>query len=323
MLENIGKSAARFAHKATTVVKDYLPEILVTTSIIAEAAAIYLACKATHEELDDILTSAEDRLEEIEDLEKERGIVPSDAKKEKLQVKIDTAAKLGKAYAPAAICAVISASSALGANHIMSKRNAALVASYAALDRYVKGYQKRVLNEVGEEVERRIRYDIHDDEYIEQSTDEETGETKETVKVKEDVIHDLGTYAVIFDEKSSRFQNNADYDETFLHAVQEEWNKYLECRRTNTKPGKVYLDEVLYDLDIEPEDLGLTDEAAHLIGWVLPPKNESNAGVNDIHHINFGLGYWFDRAKRDMNRDQYGYHGILVEFNVDGVICNI
>lgn len=323
MLENITKSASRFAHKATTVVKDYSPEILVATAIVSGAAAIYLACKATHDDLDDILTEAEDKMNWIIDEEETKQIAPSDAKKEKLQVKINTATKLAKAYAPAAICATISASSTLGANHILSKRNAALVASYAALDRYVKGYQQRVLNEVGEEVERRIRYDIHDDEYVENSTDEETGETKETVKVKEDVVHDLGRYAVVFDEKSSRFQNNADYDETFLHAVQEEWNKYLECRRTNKKPGKVYLDEVLYDLDIEPEDLGLTDEAAHILGWYLPPKDESNAGANDIHHINFGLGYWFDRAKRDMNRDQYGYDGILVEFNIDGVVCNL
>lgn len=321
-MANIKESVARAAAKFVRTTKQYSPEILVVAALATGAGAIYFACKATHDDLDNILDDAQDKLDWIQNEEERKAIAPSDAKKEKFDAKLTCARKLAKAYSPAVVLALTSASCTVGAKHILSKRNAALVVSYAALDKYIRDYQDRVIDEVGEELEHKIRYDIHDDEDVIEHVDETTGEVTEE-KVKTPVrAHSLDRYEFIWDEKSSRFQNNADYDEMFLHSVQEEWNKYLECRRTNKKPGKVYLDEILWDLDVEPEDLGLTDEEAHVVGWYLPAKEESNAGANDIHHIDFGLGDWLDRAKRDMLRDD-GDRGILVRFNVDGVVCNI
>lgn len=318
MLDNVKTAVAKTAAKFVRVTKHYSPEILVATAIVTGAGAIYFACKATHDDLDDILDEAKERLDQLE----EEPMVESDRKKEQFSTKKTAALKLAKAYYPAVILSVASASCTVGAKHILSKRNAALVISYAALDKYVRDYQQRVINEVGEELEHKIRYDIHEDEETVEHTDEETGEKTEQKVVKPAKAHTLDRYEVMFDDRSHRFQNNADYDETFVYCVEDEWNKYLDCRRTYNKPGKVYLDEILWDLDLSAEDLGMTDEETHIIGWVLPPKSESNAGANDIHHISFGLGDWLDRAKRDMLRDE-GYYGIPLRFNVDGVICNV
>lgn len=318
MLDNVKTAVAKTAAKFVRTTKQYSPEILVVAAIATGAGAIYFACKATHDDLDNILDEAKDHLDHLE----ETPMVESDRKKEKFAVKKTAALKLAKAYYPAVILSVTSASCTVGAKHILSKRNAALVVSYAALDKYVRDYQQRVINEVGEELEHKIRYDIHEDEYEVEHVDEETGETTKEIVKKPAEPHAHDRYEVVFDKKSHRFQDNPDYDETFVYCVEEEWNKYIDCRRTYNKPGKVYIDEVLWDLGLEPSDLGMTDEEAHITGWILPAKSESNAGANDIHHISFGLGDWLDRAKRDMLRDE-GYHGIPLRFNVDGVICNI
>lgn len=324
----VGKELSRAVNITGLKVKHYSPQILVGVALVAGAGAIYYACKATHNDLDDILDEAEDNLAHIEDMEEANQIAPSDAKKEKKEVKVTAAKKLVKAYSPAVVLALVSASSTLGATHILSKRHAAVMASYAALDAYTRDYQQRVIDQVGEELEHKIRYDIHDDVTTVEEVDPDTGEVKQVEKVVENVAHQLDRFDFIFDESSPRFQDNSDYDEMFALIAEEYANKVLESRRTNTKAGYYFFDELLDQFDIRPEDITKPDgtpmsfEEAHSNGWYLPPKNEFGVGPNDIHHISLGLGDQLDRAKRSMMRDE-GIKGILIHPNIDGVIAHL
>ena len=323
MFDKLISKAKVLSKAASLKLEKHAPEFLVGTALIAGACAIYSACKATHDDLDDILTQAEKELQVIVTQENDGILPPKEAFKQRAEVKLETAGKLARAYAPAAILAAISAGSTIGANRILSKRNVALLASYAALDKYTRDYQKRVMNTVGEEVERKIRYDIRDDMREVEMVDPDTGNT-ETVREKTGVekAHVYDRFDFMFDERSPRYQNNPDYDETFVYLVQEQANKILECRRSDTKAGYYFLDELLDDFGLDPDDVGISFEEAHIVGWYLPPKNELGVAPGDIHHIDLGIGKYVDLTKKNMTEEE-DIDGILIIPNVDGVVYHL
>lgn len=196
---------------------------------------------------------------------------------------------VAKLYAPAIGLGVLSIVAFTSSHVILTKRNAALVAAYGALDKAFNEYRDRVEKKFGKEVENEIRYDLQD----EKVKDEETGKIK-TVKQP----NGTSIYARFFDEYCPNWSPEGEYNRIFLQAAQNYANDLLLSR------GHVFLNEIYDNLGME------RSRAGAVVGWVL-----SDDGDN---FIDFGI---FDR-NRDGARDFVnGREGsILLDFNVDGVI---
>lgn len=308
------KSIAKLRHVS--------PEILMGMGIAAGGLAIYEACKATYNGLDDILKNTEEELEQVKRNEQlvndgvlnEEAFTKKDAMKSRARIKLRTVGKLAVHYKWALVCWMISVACISGGNHIQSTRNAVLATSLAAEEEWRQQYQRRALDEFGEEAERRIRYDIHDDESTIEEVDEETGEIVETKVVNKDIPHAMQPHAFVFDDKSPYFKNNRELDSTFLRLSEDYICKVLDTRRTYKKPGVFFADEFLRDIGVKPEDIGMNDYEAHLWCWCVPPKG---VGADEVHHVDLGLGTWSDANSSN------GYSGIVVHMNFDGMFPQV
>ena len=67
-----------------------------------------------------------------------------------------TGIKLVKLYAPSAILGTLSITSMLASNNILRKRNVALAAAYATIDKGYKEYRNRVVERFGEAVDQEL-----------------------------------------------------------------------------------------------------------------------------------------------------------------------
>ena len=75
-------------------------------------------------------------------------------------VYVQTGMKFAKLYGPSVILGALSITSILASNNILRKRNVALSAAYAAIDKGFKEYRSRVIERFGEEVDRELKYNL-------------------------------------------------------------------------------------------------------------------------------------------------------------------
>lgn len=189
------------AMKSTVIRK--APEILMVTGIagvVAGAGATVVATVKTVKDCDKMSEELEsvERTRQIAIDYKDDSLYPEETcKNDKKEIYIRYGAKIAWHYVPAAIAFGVSIGSFVWSKNILSKRNAALAASYAALSTTFEEYRKRVVEKYGKEEDQRLRYGTHTEEYV----DEETGEvvTKEVPNVSDD------KFTILFDERSNLF----------------------------------------------------------------------------------------------------------------------
>ena len=189
----------------------------------------------------------------------------------------------------------LSVTSILASNNILRKRNVALGAAYAAIDKSYKEYRGRVIERFGEQVDKELKYNIKAKKFEEIETDPETGKqkkVKKTVMVTDPNLQ--SDYAVYFDKKSRNYETNMDYNRMFLKAQQQYANDKLQAR------GHVYLNEVLDDLDLPRTPAG------QIVGWT---KNGPDG------YINFRI-IEVERETEDGRHEP----ALLLDFNVEGDI---
>lgn len=97
-------------------------------------------------------------------------------------VYVQTGVKFAKLYGPSVVLGVLSITSILASNNILRKRNVALGAAYAAIDKGFKEYRSRVIERFGEEVDRELKYNLKAKKFDETVIDEETGKEKKIKK---------------------------------------------------------------------------------------------------------------------------------------------
>jgi hypothetical protein len=197
-----------------------------------------------------------------------------------------------KLYGPAATLGVASIAAIVGGHRILSKRNVALAAAYTTLEKAFNKYRERVIEEIGPERERALRYSVIEEEV----TDKETGEVS-----KQFQIHpSMSIYARFFDESSKHWEKDSQYNNLFLRNQQSYANNRLQS------VGHVFLNEVYDMLGIERTPEG------QLVGWV--------RGHGD-DFIDFGL----DNPDNEMVKEFVnGFErSVLLDFNVDGVVYHL
>ena len=267
-----------------------------------------MACKATTK-LSDILDDSKEQLDKIKEVVSDPAYSDKynehDAKSDTTITYVQTGMKIAKLYAPSVILCAGSLGCLLASNNILRKRNAALTAAYATIDKSFKEYRKRVSERFGEEVEKEIRYNIKAKEIT--TVDEDGNEVKETVKeveVDPNSPESYSDYARFFDESCAAWQNDAEYNLTFLKAQQQYANDLLKAR------GRLFLNEVYRMLGIDET------KAGQVVGWVYNPDNPTGDNFVDFGIYNMQR----DRVRAFVN----GYEpNILLDFNVDGVIWDL
>lgn len=267
-----------------------------------------LACKATTK-VNDILEDTKDQVDDVHRaLEGEKYVdeyTEEDSKKELVIIYTKAAMNFVKLYAPSVALGVLSIGCMLASNNILRKRNVALAAAYATIDKGFKEYRSRVVERFGEAVDRELKYNIKAQKITETVTDPETGKEKQ-IKKTVDVFNpdEYSSYARFFDECSPYWEKNAEMNLMFLRGQQKYANQMLISK------GHVFLNEV-YDM------LGIPrTKAGQVVGWVY--DGGSNPTGDD--YISFGIYDGYRETTRDFVN---GYErSILLDFNVDGDILN-
>lgn len=295
----IMKSVNGVASKAVMKLKKHSPEILVVAGIAGTVVSAVLACKATTK-VAEILDETKGTLDTIHE-GMETGAIngqeytTEDGKKDTVVVYAQTGVKLTKLYGPAIILGTLSITSILASNNILRKRNVALGAAYAAIDKSFKEYRGRVIERFGEQVDTELKYGIKAKKFEEIEVDPETGKEKKikkTVMVADPNLQ--SDYAVYFDSKSRNYETNPDYNRMFLKAQQAFANDKLQTR------GHLFLNEVLDDLDLPRTPAG------QIVGWTKDgPDGYVNFRIIEV-----------ERETED------GHHepALLLDFNVEGNI---
>ena len=283
------------------------PEILAGVGVVGVVGSLVMACKATTK-LSDVLEESKEQLDKIKEVAAdpayEEKYSQDDAKKDTTITYVQTAMKVTKLYAPSVILCASSLGCLLASNNILKKRNAALSAAYMTVDKSFKEYRKRVADRFGEEVEKEIRYNIKAEEIT--KVDENGNEVTETFKVMDgtDDPNSYSDYARFFDESCAAWQNDAEYNLTFLKAQQQYANDLLKAR------GRLFLNEVYRMLGIDET------KAGQVVGWVYNPDNPTGDNF-----VDFGI---YNMQRERVRAFVNGYEpNILLDFNVDGVIWNL
>lgn len=295
----IMKSVNGVASKTVMKLKKHSPEILVMAGIAGTVVSAVLACKATTK-VAEILDETKGTLDTIHE-GMETGAIngqeytTEDGKKDTVVVYAQTGMKLAKLYAPAIILGTLSITSILASNNILRKRNVALGAAYAAIDKSFKEYRGRVIERFGEQVDTELKYGIKAKKFEEIEVDPETGKekkVKKTVMVADPNLQ--SDYAVYFDSKSRNYETNPDYNRMFLKAQQAFANDKLQTR------GHLFLNEVLDDLDLPRTPAG------QIVGWT---KDGPDG------YVNFRI-VGVERETEDGRHEP----ALLLDFNVEGNI---
>lgn len=297
---------SRTFNKMSLKTKKYSPEILVGVGIVGVVVSAVMACKETtkaseildemHEDLDKVNEAAETLSSEVYSVE--------DHKKDTTIVYVQTGVKIAKLYAPSIILGTLSITSILAGHNILRKRNLALAAAYATIDKGFKEYRNRVIERFGKELDHELRYNIKAKEFETVEVDEKGKEKvkKETVNIADP--NELSDYARFYDDGCKGWSKDPEFNLLFLKQQMNYANDLLKKR------GYVFLNEVYEMLGIPKT------KAGQIVGWIYDEKNP----IGD-NFIDFGIY----NENREKNRDFVnGYERvILLDFNVDGNILDM
>lgn len=306
MKQEIINKATRLLYSTQYQVKKHSPEILMVAGIAGTIVGTVLACKATtkvseiieekNKNVEDVHTCLEDNTKEYTE---------EDSKKDLTIIYAQTGVKLFKLYAPAIGVMTLSFASIIAGHKVLKKRNIAIAAAYAAIDKGFKQYRKNVIKEFGEGVDQQMRFGLKAKEIKKKDKDGKTvKETEYYIDPDANPLNNISEYARFFDAASENFAKDPEYNMMFLRRQQDYANEMLKSR------GHLFLNEVYDLLDIP------RSKAGQVVGWVYD-KNGNTKGDN---YVDFGL-YRNDQAtRRFVNGLEYN---ILLDFNVDGVIYDI
>jgi len=286
-MKYIPNAVSMKAGRALLVGQKHSPTILFGAGVAGVVGTVVLACRATLK-VEEVLEEAQKKVMDVKTVQ-HVNYSESDRKQDLVIVYTQTSLKLGKLYGPAIATGVLSIAALTGSHHILSKRNAALTAAYATLEKGFKKYRERVVEELGEEKDREFR---HGTQKITE-VDPETGKKKTRIGP----AADPSIYARFFDADNPRWEGGPGYNIHFLKSVQNWCNDMLRAR------GHIFLNEVYDHLALERTKEG------SIVGWLWDGDGDN--------FVDFGI-FKGDGQSRDFVNGREG--AILLDFNVDGPI---
>jgi hypothetical protein len=278
------------ARKALTFKKDS-PHIFFAAGVVGVVASTVLACRATLK-LESTLDEFNEDVSHVKELHDKNDklafeYLDNDRTHDLLYVYAKGSLKIAKLYAPAAVVGAISLTALTGSHVQLTRRNAALMAAYTAVQEAYDKYRDRVRSQLGDERELEL--------YRGTTTEIVKGEDGKKGEVK---IHDpnqRSAYSKFFDEYTKHWSKDPELNRYFIQCQQNYANHILKAR------GHIFLNEVYDMLGIERSSAGA------VVGWVIGPDGDN--------FVDFGM---FEAHNRDFINGRE--RSIILDFNVDGVI---
>ena len=307
-VKEIINSVSYNAHRIGFKIKKASPEIMVVAGVVGVVTSTVMACKATTK-VNDILEETRKQVDDVHnvldsDVITEEEYNNDDAKKDLAIIYTQTGVKLIKLYAPSVLVGALSITGILASHKILKKRNVALTAAYATIDRSFKEYRGRVVERFGKELDRELRYNIKAQEIEEKTVDKDGNETveKKTISVVDPNMY--SDYARIFDNGSMGWTKDPEYNLMFLKLQQNQANDRLRAQ------GYLFLNDV-YDM------LGIPrTKAGQIVGWIYDEENP----VGD-NFVDFGIYDIYNEKACDFVNGRE--RSIVLDFNVDGNILDM
>lgn len=282
---------------ATTLLKtrQSSPTILFAGGIAGVIVTTVLASRATLR-LDEKLTDVNDKLAQISETDiLANGVeyTDKDKKHDKAIVLIGAAVDITKLYGPAFLVGVASITMLAGSHNILTKRNAAVTAAYAALDKGFREYRARVVEDLGEEKDRFYLNDVktHRHAHVDENGKKTIVETHKATATS--------AYGRVFDRSNPNWTDRHENVLIFIKSVENMLTQQLQAN------GFLFLNDALKDLGFERN----VEEGA-VVGWMVG---------NGDGYVDFGI--WDDRNTVQALNFIHGREDeIYINFNVDGLI---
>lgn len=280
--------------------KSKSPDMLFVGGIVCIVGGTIYACYATFKARDIVDTMTAD----LEDLKEDKEeYTEQEYGKAAGSIYAHAGLQLMKYYA-LTIAAEVAGVCMLTKSHGMLKANVATLG--LALNDTIKEfktYRKNVIEDQGEEADKRYRFGIKDME-IEEVGDDGV-ERRRSVKVADPRNPGYSIHARFFDASSREWSKDPAENMAFLIQTQNVFNDILRTE------GYVFLNDVYAALGFDKT------EAGQQVGWV---QNLGDGyidfGITDIYSV---PEYAAEAKKRFVN----GYENvILLDFNVEGYILN-
>lgn len=304
-LKEMKSTALVYFNKVKYKTIKHAPEIMAVVGGVGTVVGVVLACKATLK-VHDILEETKSDLNDIHEVSNDPKFndiyTEESAKKDTAIVYARTGIKFVCLYAPSASLIALSIASMIGSTFLQKKRNVALAAALATVDRGFREYRERVVEKYGIEADRRLRYNISDVEVEETITDENGEErtVKKTIEVADNTDpNGYSVYARFFDEGNPYWKKDDGYNAMFVKSIQNWANDRLRAN------GVLFLNEVY-------EALGLPKtKEGQIVGWIYDPDHP----IGD-NYVDFGI---YDVSRPAVRDFVNGYErSVLLDFNVDG-----
>jgi Family of unknown function (DUF6353) len=286
-MQLIPMAVSKALGRRALVVEKNSPAILFGAGLVGMVGSTVLACRATLK-LEEVLDEGKVNLNKAKTLE-HREYSEQDRQKDISIIYVQTSMKVVRLYAPSVAVGTAAVAALVQSHSILTRRNLALTAAYAALEKGFAEYRQRVVEKYGEEEDRNFRYGTREVEVI------KDGKKKTIVRVGEG---EPSIYARFFDPLSTEWSKEPEYNLIFLKCQQNYVNDLLRAR------GHVFLNEVYDKLGIP------RSKAGSVVGWIL---------IGDVRDNFIDFGVWDDQGTvRDFVNGREA--SILLDFNVDGVI---
>lgn len=306
-MNSIMTTLTRSLSRSGLKIRKHSPEILLVAGIVGAVTSAVMACKATLK-ANDIVEESRTQIDTIHEVSENPEMAEKyseeDKKKDLAIVYTQTAVKFIKLYGPSVLLGVASLGCMVGSNQILNKRNVALAAAYATVDKGFKEYRGRVIERFGKELDKELRYNIKAKEFEKVTVDDNGNETVTTEIVDVADPNHYSPYAIIFDDGNTGWDKDPELTKFFLIQQQNYANDLLKSRK------HLFLNEV-YDM------LGAKrTKAGAQVGWVYDEKNPSGDNF-----VDFGI---FDINNPKARDFVNGYERVIIlDFNVDGVILDL
>lgn len=307
------KTATRAFNRIGFKLHKHSPEILVVGGAIGTVVGTVMACKATTK-VPEIVNGTKKKVTAIREYAATPEVIEGgmyteqDRKKDIAIVYVRAGLDLLKTYGPSVLVYGTSLGCMLKSHNIIHRRNIALAAAYATVDKSFKEYRGNVIERFGEELDKELKYNIKSKEIEEIVVDEEGNQTvvKKTVNTASPVHSE---YAIFFDETCRGWTKNAEANKVFILQVQNWANERLQAR------GHLFLNEVLDELGVD------RTQAGNQVGWLYDEKG-IDCGDNYVDFRVFdqcGIERYDERKRAFVNGHE---RSIILDPNVDGVILD-
>ena len=298
-----GKATGKVSRQLLTL-QHHSPTILFGVGVVGVVSTAVLAARATLK-LSDALAEGEDGLKHVEVTVTEG---EETKVKRSMDVRLKTAIKVAKLYAPAVIVGAATVVAFTGSHVILKKRNAGLVAAYTVVAQDFRDYRKRVIEDQGDEKDLHYRFGTAEREIVEEGPNGPEVKTirgldQEAIRA---AIEADRTYARIFDSSNKNWSDVPMQNQHFIQMVLNSFRDKLELH------GVVFLSDV-YDM------LGFERTRASMqVGWTSEPEfDEKGRQLNDTY-IDFGT--WLPGMYKNKEWTNGQPDAFLLDFNVDGVV---